>query len=92
MLMLLLAIPCALAGLMIVGWAVIRGEWTDRLPSHPEPHWRLSLGMLLLAGGGLVMVVAVALPRLAPAMTQSASEPASSSTPIERGSDFQELR
>ena len=89
--MLLLAIVCGLVGLIIVGWAVMRGEWTDRLPSNPEPHWRLSLGMLLLAGSGLVMVVAVTLPRLAPAMTQSASE-LLSSTSIEPVADSRELR
>jgi len=91
MLMLLLAVICALAGLTIVGWAVIRGEWTDRLPSNPEPHWRLNLGMLLLAGSGLVMVVAVALPRLAPAMTQSESQLVSS-TSIEPVAGSQERR
>lgn len=88
--MLLLAIVCASGGLILLGWAAIRGEWTVRLPSDPEPRWRLSLGALILAGSGLVIVVALALPRLAPPVTQTASKPASSDS-IEPVAASQEL-
>jgi hypothetical protein len=63
--MLVLALICTVGGLVLVGWAILRGEWTERLPSYPERHWRLGLGALVLLGGSLILVVTLAVPRLA---------------------------
>jgi hypothetical protein len=88
--MLLLAIICAFGSLILLGWAVKRGEGTDRVPHDPQPRWRLSFGMLLLAGSGLLIVVTLAIPRLAPPTTQTASQPLPAAA--EPVSAVQELR
>jgi hypothetical protein len=89
--MLLLAISCALIGAIVLGWAIIRGEWQERFPSAAEPRWRLILGVMVLISSSLLLVVALALPRLTPPMTQTASQPVALSGSIEPVSPFQEL-
>lgn len=63
MMLFLAAIP-TFAGIVLMARAFARGEWNDRLPSDPEPHWRLALGWVLVAGGTLVMAAMVILPWL----------------------------
>jgi hypothetical protein len=87
--MLPLAVVATLAGLVLVLWGIARGEWTERLPSGPEPHWRLTFGAIVFVGGTLVTVATVAMSRLeTQQVAQSVNQPVLSSDSIKRVSEL----